>query len=265
MTHSPEIKGKIAHLAKDEDEEIVLSHLLDLSRRSYERGRLEVSAFLGESLSESAERLLCDFAEGEYLLWGGYEGAHRRCVVFLPEYYSGDDARFRPDLCEIAFVKVELDKFHKDTELSHRDVLGTLMNLGLKRETIGDIVFEDDIIIVVKATNAGFIVENLTRIKHSAVKCHISDTPPNRASEEKVCETTTVASLRADAVVASVFNTSRALTADAIERGLVFINSAELSRPTATVKAGDTLSWRKKGRRKIVGILGESKKRRIII
>ncbi len=260
-----DIKSLIAHLAHDGEEEVLLSHLIDLGKRSWERGRLEASAFLGEALCDSAEALLQETVEGEYLLWGGYEGAKRKCAVFLPEYYSAEDVTFRPELCDIAFVKAVCDRFHKDDELSHRDVLGALMNLGIKRETVGDIVFDDGIIIVTKTATAGFIVENLTRIKHSTVTATLTDTPPVAVIEEKVKETTTVPSMRADAVISSVFNTSRTLSAEAIEKGLVQLNSAILTKPTVTIREGDTVSWRKKGKRKILSIVGESKKGRVII
>lgn len=260
-----DIKSRIAHLARDGEEEIILSHLIDLGKRSWERGRLEVSAFLSESLCDGADALLRETMDGEYLLWGGYEGSKRKCAVFLPEYYSAEDVTFRPDLCEIAFVKVLPDKFHKGDELSHRDVLGALMNLGIKRECVGDIVFDDGIIIVTKTATAGFIVENLTRIKHSTVTAALSDTPPVAVIEEKVRETTTVPSMRADAVLSSVFNTSRALSAEAIEKGLVQLNSTILTKPTVTIREGDIISWRTKGRRKILSIVGESKKGRTII
>lgn len=260
-----DIKSKIAHLARDEEEEVILSHLIDLGKRSWERGRLEASAFLGETLCDNAEALFRETMEGEYLFWGGYAGAKRKCAVFLPEYYSAQDVTFRPELCDIAFVKAVCDRFHKNDELSHRDVLGALMNLGIKRECVGDIVFDDGIIIVTKTATAGFIVDNLTRIKHSTVTSTFTDTPPVSVTEEKVCETTTVPSMRADAVISSVFNTSRTLSAEAIEKGLVQLGSALLTKPTVTIREGDTLSWRTKGRRKIVEILGESKKGRIII
>ena len=74
----------------------------------------------------------------------------------------------------------------------------------------------------------------------------------------------TVASLRADAVVASGFRMSRETAAEAVRSGLVTVNGMILTKPDATVKDNDRIVLRGKGKM-VIRTGGLSKKGRICL
>lgn len=82
--------------------------------------------------------------------------------------------------------------------------------------------------------------------------------------EEKV-ESIIIPSLRLDAVVAKVMNTSRNNAQDIIREKRVFVNYVECTKDTYTCKINDILSIRKWGRIKILEMVKTTKKDRLLI
>jgi RNA-binding protein YlmH len=69
---------------------------------------------------------------------GGYEGAERNLLLFLPDWMEAEDAETQtPIRCLRA-------SFREEYKLSHRDFLGSLMGIGIVREKIGDILVGPD-------------------------------------------------------------------------------------------------------------------------
>ncbi len=253
----------ISRFSETSDEKVILSHIFDLAERSYSRSTVEASEFLSDSLRMRAEQMLSLSDYREYFFWGGYDDAERTCAVFCTDYCNPDDVKASPELAELVFVKAELDRFNKDASLSHRDVLGSLMGLGIERDAVGDILVEDGYtVFVLKSAILPFVKENLSKIGRYPVRLTAYDFYEMKRKEDFENCFDTVASLRLDAVVASVFSTSRSIASEAIEEGLVSINGAVVKKPDGSVNQGDKISFRGRGRVELESLDGLSKKGR---
>ncbi|MCR5311881.1 MAG: hypothetical protein K6E32_10780 [Lachnospiraceae bacterium] len=228
----------------------------ELAERSYNNGIFTFTDFL--SVAE-----LSDYYEKERelsfaspLLFGGCDIAERKMIRFGNPSDLGYDQAF-----PIAALTVEPLAAKFSDDLNHRDFLGALMNLGIKREVLGDIFVKGNIACVFcKEDIADYITENLVRIKHTSVKaCRTADTTKITAPtlEDKVIM---LSSARADAVIAKVYNISRNDSVSLFQRGLVYINGRECTENAKEIKPGDILSVRGHGKFEYAEELGTSKK-----
>jgi len=206
---------------------ILLARIEDLARRA-ERGEVCATSFLSPMEQHQAKEYL-DRAGlcGRYLFWGGYEEAERKKILLLPPYMEGTSTREElagwGDFDEVATLEVTGSGYRT---LTHRDYLGSLLGLGLERDVIGDIMAEGGTaVMVVKSSIADYLKENLTKIGRYRVEITLHEqytVTPKTDFEESY---DTVASMRLDAVVASIFKTSRGGASDAIGGGLVAVNA----------------------------------------
>jgi RNA-binding protein YlmH len=149
--------------------------------------------------------------------------------------------------------------------LTHRDYLGALMGLGIKREKIGDIlVSEETCSIIVLNEIADYIFYNLDKVGNTRIKTVITDVDELVSREPKLKEiSATVASLRLDCIASAGFGISRSKMVDFIKGEKVNLNWDGVSNPTKQVKAGDTISMRGMGRLVLDSVGGTTKKDRI--
>ncbi|WP_419025605.1 RNA-binding protein [Emergencia sp.] len=190
------------------------------------------------------------------IFYGGHEEAERVILINLPDYAKLSD--YDP-LTVIRAAKAEGGR-----ELTHRDYLGSLAALGIKRELLGDIlVREDGADIIVLTDIADFILMNY--YKAGRTNLSLSQHPVSELIVPPLKRTTmtdTVASLRLDSVMASAFGLSRGKAAEAIGRGLVFVNHVEVIKPDFQVSEGDKLTLRGKGKACLIEVGGRSRKDR---
>jgi RNA-binding protein YlmH len=187
---------------------------------------------------------------------GGFKEAERKRLVVFPSWKVETEAK-------IAYIRI-VPKDFQEQAIGHRDYLGAVLNLGLKRGKLGDIVVEDPgAILIVDSSIADFICQQLTRIKHSAVSAEVipSDRFVFQAPILSVVQLS-LASLRLDAAIAGAFNLSRSEVDSLIEAGNASINHMEVYKGPAVVKAGDLISVRGLGRFRLEEIGGISRKGR---
>ncbi len=190
------------------------------------------------------------------LFYGGYEEAERVILLNLPEYANLADEN------PLAVVRAKVPE--KGKALTHRDYLGSLIGLGMKREMIGDILVRDDgADIIVLAEIADFILQNYYKAGRVNLSLEKLDIAKLIVPAAKIREITdTVASLRLDNIVASAFSLSRSKAAEAINRGIVFVNNVEILKTDYQVKEGEKISLRGKGKARLKEIGGWSRKDR---
>lgn len=194
----------------------------------------------------------------ETAVFGGYDGAERVYVGFLPEWLSADNASF--PIAPVTFSYRERDT------LSHRDFLGTLMALGIERDTVGDILIEKGrAVVFVSESIAKFVLTQCSKVGRVGVTLTSGCTYPlpERGGLEEI--KITVSSERVDAVVASLCKTSRNTAAAMIADGTVFIDGIEANKPTTQVREGTGLVVRGYGRFIIEAFSGTTKKGRLVI
>ena len=150
--------------------------------------------------------------------------------------------------------------------LTHRDFLGSLMGLGIRREVLGDIILSDNEgYLFALESIALYIIENLTQVKHTTVSCQVIDTPPTTAvalPEEAVF---VVAGERLDAFVAAIYKLSRSESASLIEKGLVALDGRVVMKCAVTPHVGAMISVRGYGRFLYGGVCGDTRKGKLRI
>ncbi len=261
-------REKLLKYAMTEEDRLFLAKLLDKAEKA-DGGYLTYTHFLDPHQRSIAKRVLREIGKTA-IFEGGYAEAERVVGLFLPDYLAGaeilDDFRSNPEY-PLSLIQVIYKKNAYAKELTHRDYLGALMNLGVKRETLGDILVHDGFAQVIALSDvASYLENNLTQVGRVSVEVRKSDVSqlllPNVKAEEK---TATVASLRLDAIVAEGFNLSRAKASEYIEAGKVYLQFEECTNGSKDVEEGSTISLRGMGRIILDKVGGNSKKNRIFI
>lgn len=191
------------------------------------------------------------------MLYGGYPDAERLYFgVFPPETEPGT-AAFPIDRLKI------INKSKR--KLSHRDILGAIMSLGIERDTVGDIlVGEDTAIVFVSRSVAAFILSNLEKIASCGVCVSVDTDEELLFTQSFEKHTETVASPRLDCIVAAASHTSRGRAAEIIGAGLVSVNGIETVKTDKQVIEGDILAIRRVGKFAVDGLKDITRKGRII-
>ena len=234
--------------AKSAEERVLLGHILDKYDQCRQRNLPTNTAFLSPAEAQGARDLLRAAAIHEgFALLGGYEGAERRMLFFLPDWQEEADASDA-----MAFLRAA---WHESEHPTHRDLLGSLMALGVERETLGD--------IIVSAGVAQYLLDNWTGAGRTALRLTAIGADALRVPEQKVKEIRdTVATLRLDAVTAAGFSMSRGKAAELIAAGRVQKNYREVTKGDASVAQGDVISARGLGKFEVAEVGGLSKKGR---
>lgn len=244
--------------ASSPEERILLARVLDKYDQCQRRNIPAATPFLSPAEQQSADRLLRMAGIHAGFLWnGGYRGAERKLLQFLPDWAEEDAAA----------LSAILARFRGDEAPGHRDCLGSLMGLGIVREKIGDILLLPDACeVVVAADILPFLVQNWG----SAGRVHltVSELPLSEliVPEQQVKTIRdTVMSLRLDAVAASGFSLSRGKAAELIASGRLQLNHIECTKCDRPVAAGDVVTARGLGKFVLSEVGGLSKKGRTAI
>ncbi|MDD6193695.1 MAG: YlmH/Sll1252 family protein, partial [Lachnospiraceae bacterium] len=238
------------------DDYAVTRRFEDLSNQADRKGIVLFSDFL--NMNEIDLLHQCeDVLATAYTLYGGYECAERQMVAFQPDalYYNWE--------FPIACIKYKpiSDRFSQD--LSHRDVLGALMHLGIERSLIGDILFQEkNILVFCHEKIAPYLLQELSKIKHTQVMGQLfmpkelSITPQYEDAQGNI------SSNRLDAFVSQVCKLSRAKATDYILGENVFIDGKMISNYSAKLSVGNIISLRGYGKIRVIEIGGMTKKGR---
>ena len=148
-------------------------------------------------------------------------------------------------------------------EISHRDVLGTLMGLGVERAKIGDILVDSGTAHVFCHEDiAPYLLGQLTRIRRTTIKaCQVEPMEAHLAPKTELCEGI-VTSNRLDGIVACLLKVSRSQASQMIRGGKVFLNHKECLQIARECKEQEIISIRSAGRFRFMGCKGETRKGR---
>lgn len=256
-------RDDILKLAQNGEERLLLSHLLDKQRQAEQYMQPVGTYFLDLHQQNLCRRAMQAARVTRYDLQGGFEGAERRCALFLPDYME-DAAMLQPE--DLPFVALRVGNT-APRALTHRDYLGALMGLGIRREMVGDIlVKEGGADLLVMGDIAPFVLQNLDKAGSAAVTCDRIPLDQLEVPQVKVkILRDTVPSLRLDAVLTVAFSLSRGDAADCIRRGLVQVDGSEMLKPDRPVEQGARIALRGKGKAILAQVGGQSKKGRTMI
>jgi len=244
------------------EDKLLISKVIDKALKAEREYTVTYTNFLDPRQKALIKKHLIGELDVKSEFNGGYSGAEREVAIFAPEFLSLDDESFYSDILKAVSVKTA-----GDSGLTHRDFLGSLMGLGIKREKIGDIIVNEDTCkIVVLNEIAEYIALNLDKVGKVKVKAEITDISNVSTPNAKFKEiNTTVASLRLDAITSAGFGISRTKALDYIKGEKVSINWETVSSPAKEVKEGDIISFKGKGRAVLEKIGSETKKGRITV
>lgn len=227
----------------------------ELAERAEERFYNTFSDFLN---MEEQSTLASMKLQTPFCLFGGYDGAERCVAVFGDGCESAE--------APVKAIRIEPLSKKFSERLTHRDYLGTLMGLGIRREMLGDIVVDENgaVLFCLEAV-AEFITAELTRVRHTSVKCKIMDNTQDIVKAEAQEREITAASERLDVIISAVYNFSRSAVKEVFLQRRVFVNSRICENFSYIPKENDIISVRRCGRFVYGGVLGETKKGRKII
>ena len=249
-------REKILRYYRSTGDHELASRIVDAAEAAIRNRRFQLTEFLdpnGYSIAESAAAY-----EDSLLLQaqGGYSGSERVRAAFVCKDFRGE--------VDFSIEALEVTWDVRFYQLSHRDVLGGLLALGIKRTVVGDILMiSGGCQIIADSLLIPFLLQELQRLGAANVKTRKIELNELQARPETVKEIrATVASLRLDSVAAAGFGMSRTHMAEEIQSEIVKVNWKEAKNASQTVKVGDVISFRGRGRVEVVEITGQTKKGR---
>lgn len=233
--------------------------LSELAEKSVRQNIYTFTGFLGMGEQDIFHRMERELSYAHPVLYGGSEQAERAVARFGNPEEMGYEEAF-----PIALLKIEpLQQKYADA-LGHRDFLGALMNLGIERSTLGDIFLKENCgYLFCLDTISDFIAAELRKVKHTDVRCRLVEASEVLERQEKVRQSLTVPSERADAVIAGLYRLSRTQSMEFFRAGKVFINGKICENNSYYLKKDDAVSVRGMGKFYYDGADRETKKGRL--
>ncbi len=233
---------------KSKEESLLLKRISELAERSYSKGIYTYTDFLSLSEQSAAKEIIREISYASPAFFGGTAFSERQILRF-----GSEDSLGYGESYPISVISVHPTAGNFAKELSHRDFLGSILNLGIERSVLGDIAIDRDSntgYVFCLETMADFIKENLQKVRNEKVICEVTDllSLPKGIEPKTEEKTLSVASPRIDGVISAAFNLSRSDAQDAVGSGLVFVNQKECSNTSLSLKEGDLVSMRGKGR-----------------
>ena len=233
-----------------------IERIEELARRASERAQVQYLHFLDPAdcahAHDSANRV---HVRAEF--FGGHSQAERMMCAFLPDWED-------PENLNWPLVGLYIQWNARYAAVAHRDVLGAILALGIKREVLGDIlVGEGYAICFVSEDMAGYLLENLLEIGHASVRIEPYENQAQIPARKMEMIHATLASLRLDAMVAAAYRISRTKAVEAIRAGKVKHNHREETHTDAKVEPGDMLSMQGFGRAQFLEMGNHSQRGRI--
>ena len=250
----------IARAAQEPEDRLLLARVLDKYEQCQRKNIPAATPFLSPREQAMAQSLLAAAGVRDgFLSDGGYQEAERKILVFLPDWADA------PPEEELAFLRASFRG--PDSSLTHRDILGSLMGLGVERDRLGDIlVSAHSADIVAAASLRDFFLREWTgagRVKLSVAEISREELLVPAAQVKTIRDT--VATPRLDAVAAAGFSLSRGKAAGLISAGKVSVNHRECLKADQQVAEGDVLTCRGLGKCVVKEVPGQTKKGRTVL
>jgi RNA-binding protein YlmH len=252
----------IAKFAQSDEDKVLFARVLDKMSAAERRGIPAATCFLSEREQVLCGQMLRAAGCIDFHFFGGAPEAERKICAFLPDYL--DESWLTEPDSPIAAVRAT---FRAEDKLTHRDVLGSLMGSGIKRETVGDIyVSTGRCDFLVTREILPYVLQNLVsagRVHFSVQELPLTEltAPPAQVRDTHA----SVSTLRLDSVVAAGCKLSRGAAADLIRRGAVALNHLPCEKPDKAVAEGDSFTVRGYGRLRLAAVDGTTRKGRIAV
>lgn len=250
---------------KDE-EKLILAKLNDKIKFCKTKNKIVNTEFLNMYQESIIKKELERIKEKNYILTGGYPEAESKILIIYPDKLPKEIVEENISKI-ITAIKIQLPN-EQIGKYQHKDYLGTIMQFGLVRERIGDIiVYENQAYIVAIAENAQYIKDSLLTTKKfkkskiEIIKIDEIEVKKPEFQELKI----SINSTRLDSFVSEICKISRNEATRLISSELVSINCKIETKQTKTVNIGDILIIRGKGKFIVDKFLNINKKGKQVI
>ncbi|MBU5440366.1 RNA-binding protein [Tissierella sp. MSJ-40] len=245
----------ISHI-QDRDKIMEMRKVIDKVEIVCNNYSIETTDFLDPYERKLAKSILNSFDEISYYETGGLKEGERQVIVIYPYYYDKENI---DDYIVGLKIEGNLER------LSHKDFLGAILHLGIKRSKIGDILIHGNYVeVIVKKEISDFLLLNLDRVSNEKVKiCIVSldQISPSKIDYKEI--KLTLSSFRLDVLISSTYNLSRQESQNIIKSGKVKVNWEPIDKSSKDLEEGDIVSVKGYGRCILYSIEGFSKKGRI--
>ena len=257
-------KELLDRCARSGEERVLLARVLDKLELSEKRGVPAHTGFLSPGEQASVTQLLSAWGQPRHQFWGGWPDSERNICLF-PAPWQEDGEMLQDPEGPLAAVEA---RFPPEAGLTHRDILGSLMGLGITREVLGDILLPQPGLCQVVALRGSAPVllsqwEGAGRWKLRLEQIPLDRLTPAPAQVKIIRDT--VAALRLDAVLAAGFSMSRSKAAALIASGRAAVNHRECLKSDRLVAQGDVITCRGLGKFVVKAVSGQSKKGRTML
>lgn len=249
----------LQHFAKDSETKQFFASALDKIQQANTRNQMTSTGFFTPEEAADFPLLLAQLKiKDPYHFTGGYPSASRSICVFPPPW----EQDFQEEQAPLSVIEATIKG-----EVGHRDVLGSLMSLGLTRRKFGDILLDStQCQVLVLEETAPILLSQWSSVGRYPLSLKESPLTQLKVPEQSLKDiVSTVATLRLDSVLATGFSLSRSKASSFISSGAVTINHKECKKPDKQINQGDILVCRGYGKCLVTEIKGESKKGRIIL
>lgn len=194
--------------------------------------------------------------------FGGPEGAERVRALIHPDFWQPEQEDY-----QIAILQIKGEHPQPFSTLDHRDFLGAILGMGLKREKFGDLLFDHHQCQLIAAKEiSDYICLHLRQVGRVAVSANVI------LSEQMISHnqqyqpiTITVSTARLDAIVSQVLRISRSKVLPLVRNGMMKVNWKTVNAPDYRLEPGDVVSARGFGRFRMVAVEGMTRKERLVI
>lgn len=262
--------GKLCRAAQEENGEDMADErelqqlkkrLLELAERSYEQGVYTFTPFLGLSEQQTFYEVKREVEYAGFDMEGGSPLCERKMIRFGCAEFLGYEESY-----PISCLRIEPSNLKFAEHLTHRDYLGAIMNLGIERNTVGDIFVQDKTAVVFCQEGiAPYLTDQLTQVRRTQVKCTATEVGEELKSPVLEVVSLSVSSVRADAVLSKLYNLSRTQSMELFRAGRVYVNGRLTENNSYALKDGDGVTARGFGRFLYTGRQGETRKGKVRI
>ncbi len=261
-------KQEILNKYDNEEDKLLVSKVLDKLEFVQKKNSIETTDFLDMHQKTVAEKVLKSQKITNYICYGGYSNAERVMIIIYPEKLEDVFNNKQYDFNNIVrVIRVILPNEMKG-KYSHRDYLGAVIKVGLKREKVGDIIVNlDGADLIVSKDISKYIVDSfkeLTRFSKSDIY-EESIEKLNITEPKTEVLNIIIPSMRMDSIVSELIRTSRSKALEIINAERVFVNSEVITKNSKMLKENDMITVRGKGRFKIIKILNSTKKGNLVL
>jgi photosystem II S4 domain protein len=245
------------NLLKGVENRECVARVIDQAEQAVKTWEVVITDFLSPPELAEIQQVFGRLSDVQMVAWGGYPQAERQRLAIARSELPLD-----PSQVEVAPLSIA-GNFLFDPA-SHRDFLGALLGTGIVREKVGDILVlgERGAQAIVVKELVDFLQASLTQVRSVPVKTQPIPLEELKVREPKKKELMTVeASMRLDAIASAGFGTSRSKMADMISAGDVRVNWKETTSTSYTVKPGDLIAIRGKGRVEVGEVMVTKKDR----